>query len=195
MIVTAIAAIDKMGLIGRNGTLPWRLPRDLRRFRQYTLHKPVIMGRRTYQSLNGPLRERPNIILTHNPSFCPDRCQVAHSLDDAWAFARQYLGTAANAEAMIIGGADVFTETVPLWDRLLLTVVEGEFQGDSYFPLDRVAAFRWTKVQQEYFPADDTASYPHWFLTLERQRVDRDAYHDFDLGLWLRLQATGACNT
>lgn len=188
MIVSAIAAIDKMGLIGNGAKMPWHLPRDLRRFREHTLGKPIILGRRTFQSLRAPLQGRRNIILTHNPSFRAEGCHIAHSLDEALSLAEEYAGQVGGDEVMIIGGGDVFEATVSLWDRLLLTVIEGEFQGDSYFPLDRVTEARWSICDREFCGADAKTPHPHWFLLLERQRSNHPAYQDFDLASWLSSQ-------
>ncbi len=189
MIVSAIAAIDRTGLIGSGSKLPWHLPRDLRRFREHTLGKPIILGRQTFQSLRAPLQGRRNIILTRNPSFHAEGCHIAHSLDEAMILAEEYAGQVGGDEVMIIGGGVVFEETVTLWDRLLLTVVEGTFQGDSYFPLDRVTESRWSIHDREFCAADAKNLHAHWYLVLERLRSNDPSSEDFDLASWLSSQS------
>jgi dihydrofolate reductase len=212
MIVSAIAAIDRRGLMGDGMKMPWRLPRDLKRFRAHTLGKPVLMGRRTFESLRAPLPGRLNIVLSHDSSLRAEGCYSARSIPEALAIAAEEFrrvtvtqtglsgplvsqtGLSGSLEIMIIGGGVVFAETVPLWDRLLLTVVEGQFQGDTYFPLARVTAARWNLVGREFHAADAKNAHAHWFLTLERpiRKVDNPLYptseplRDFDLGSWLK---------
>jgi dihydrofolate reductase len=185
VIVSAMAAIDRTGLIGDGMKMPWHLPRDLRRFRHYTMGKPLIMGRRTFQSLRTPLPGRLNIVLTHHDSLSAEVCRVAHSIEEALRIAEDHLGQIGGDEVMIIGGALIFEATVPLWDRLLLTVVEGKFQGDAYLPLDRVKEYRWRIVEREFRGDDAENVYPHWFIKLERQGLNSPISQDFDLGSWL----------
>ena len=185
MIISAIAAMDRMGLIGNDMRMPWNLPGDLRRFRERTLGKPVIMGRRTYESLRAPLEGRLNIVLAHNPPAHAGGCRLAVSIENALEIAEDYLGRAGGDEVMIIGGGVVFEATAPLWDRLFLTVVEGKFQGDTYFPLDRVQETRWRIVDREFRGPDARNAHPYWFLALERHERTAPRFQDFDLGAWL----------
>ena len=189
MIITAIAAMDRRGLIGSGMKMPWHLPNDLKRFRKETLGKPVIMGRRTFETLRGPLDRRANIVLTNNPAFKPEGCLVARSIDDALKIAKNHAEQLGCKEAMIIGGGVVFVETVPLWDRLLLTVVEGEFQGDTHFPVQRVLERRWRLLSQKFCQADAKNIDTHRFLTLERQKAEAPLSEDFDFGDWLTGRA------
>jgi dihydrofolate reductase len=188
MIVSAIAAMDRSGLIGNGLRMPWHLPRDLGRFRRHTLGKPVIMGRRTFESLRSPLDRRLNIVLTHNPSLRDEGFKVARSIEEALKLAGDHLALVGGQEAMIIGGGIVFEATCRLWDRLLLTVVEGEFRGDTYFPLDRVKGIRWRTSDPEFCPADDKNPHAHCFLTLERLGTDVTDRQGFDLPSWLKGQ-------
>ena len=185
VIVSAIAAMDRFGLIGDGMKMPWHLPRDLRRFRDYTMGKPLIMGRRTFQSLRTPLPGRLNIVLTHNDSFSAEGCRIARSIDEALKIAEDHLQENGRDEAMIIGGAILFEATVPLWDRLLLTVVEGKFPGDTYFPINLVKQCRWRIVEREFRCIDAKNAHPHWFLKLDRQLATRPISEDFDLNSWL----------
>jgi dihydrofolate reductase len=188
MIISAIAAMDRTGLIGNGMRMPWHLPGDLRRFRERTLGKPVIMGRRTFESLRAPLPGRLNIVLSHNPPSHAGGCRFARSIENALEIAEDYVGRVEGDEVMIIGGGVVFEATVPLWDRLLFTVVEGNFQGDTYFPLDRVKRTRWRIVDREFCGADARNAHPYWFLALERHEMAAPCSQDFDLGGWLTGQ-------
>lgn len=189
MIVTAIAAMSRTGVIGDGVRMPWHLPRDLRRFRDATMGKPIIMGRRTLESLRGPLPGRLNIALSRSPDFRAEGFRIAGSLDEALRIAEEQ--GSAPGEAMIIGGGVIYEASFPLWDRLLLTVVEGEYQGSTHFPIDRALKDHWRLVNQEYSPPDARNVAPHWFLHLERERnrtVDL-ASASFDLAAWLQSTA------
>jgi dihydrofolate reductase len=185
MRISAIAAIDRAGAIGLAGQIPWHLPRDLKRFRHYTWGKPIVMGRRTFQSLKAPLPGRHHIVLSRQRGFLAGGCQVVHSVEDALAAARDHLGTTGGDEAMIIGGTTVFEETVSLWDRVCLTQVGGRFDADTYFPLAALRAGRWRLVDQERCAADAKNPWPHGFVLLERLSEDRTADEAFDLSAWL----------
>lgn len=186
VIVTAIAAIDRVGLLGDGTQMPWHLPRDLRRFRKHTLGKPVIMGRKTFESLPGPLDGRLNIVLSHNCAYRREGCRSTGSFEEALAIAQDDTRRSGAAEVMIIGGSVVFEQTVSLWDRLLLTVVEGDFQGSVFFPLKKLKVKRLSLVEQEHFGADAKNPYPNWFLTLERTTADHPDSQNFDLVGWLK---------
>lgn len=193
MIVSAIAAMSFTGVIGDGFQMPWYLPRDLKRFRASTMGKPVIMGRRTLESLRGPLPGRLNIALTRSPTFRAEGFRIAQSLEEALTIAAEQGGDDGD-EAMIIGGGVVYRDTVPLWDRLLLTVVAGEFAGSTSFPLELVNANRWRLVSQEYGPPDAKNAHPHWFLKLERENDRNRAAQPFDLAAWLSAQSEAAAS-
>jgi dihydrofolate reductase len=185
MIVSAIAAIDRAGLIGDGTKMPWHLPRDLKRFRALTWGKPIVMGRRTFESIGGPLEGRLNIVLSRGSSVVAERYRIARSVADALEIAKGHLKLTQGDEAFIIGGASVFAETLPLWDRLYLTVVEGPFQGNTFFPLDCLRESRWREVREDFFEADARNRHAHWFLSLERQREHGSCDQDFDVVSWL----------
>lgn len=125
--VTLIAAMARNRVIGRDNALPWRLPEDLRRFRTLTQGKPVLMGRRTFESIGRPLPGRENLVLTREPTFRPHGARVFPSLDAA-------LEWCGDAEVMVIGGADVYAQTMGLASCMHLTLVDAEVQGDTFFP-------------------------------------------------------------
>ena len=128
MSISLIAALDERGLIGTKGRLPWRLTEDLRRFRRLTMGKPVLMGRRTFESIGRPLDGRANLVLTRDAGYRAPGCRVVTSLDAGVAACR------GAEELMVIGGAEVYALALPRADRLYLTRVRGAFEGEVYFP-------------------------------------------------------------
>jgi dihydrofolate reductase len=175
MIVSLIGAMDRRGLIGDEHGLPWHLPKDLRRFRACTWGKPIIMGRRTFELIGKPLPGRFNIVLTQNPEYSAPGCRVARTLEEALSIAEDYLAGTRGDEVMIIGGGKVYAEAIQRWDRLYLTVVEGQFKGNTYFPVRELLQQRWRPAcEPETLPADEKNLYRHSFHILERAR---DAAH------------------
>jgi dihydrofolate reductase len=172
MRVSIMVAMDRTGLIGNDQGLPWHLPADLKRFRALTWEKPVIMGRKTFQLIGRPLPRRYNIVLSHDTASRAVGCQMAESVDQALALAEQYLASTGGEEIMVIGGSTVYAEFFGLCERVYLTVVDGRFQGSSYFPKRELSLGSWRLVQEQWFPADDKNSYPHRFYILERQPAD-----------------------
>jgi dihydrofolate reductase len=169
MLVSIIAAMDRRGLIGDERGLPWHLPKDLRRFRAYTWGKPIIMGRRTFELLGKPLPGRLNIVLTHNPQFSAPGCQVARTFQEALSIAEDYLASTGGDEVMIIGGGKVYAEVIHRWDRLYLTVVEGQFKGTAYFPVRELLRQRWRPAHEpEMHPPDEKNPHRHSFHIIER---------------------------
>jgi dihydrofolate reductase len=191
MIISAIAAMDSHGLIGNGLKLPWHLPSDLKRFRSLTMGKPILMGRRTFESLRSPLPGRLNIVLTRDPAFHAEGCRVARSVEEAFKIAGDYLEQNGGDEAIVIGGAVVFEETASLWDRLYLTVVEGEFSGDVYLPLERLMADRWGLIKEERCEPDARNLHAHRFASLERLRTGASDRPDFDLSSWFNRPVSG----
>ena len=127
--LSLIAAVAANGVIGSDNALPWRLPEDLKRFKALTLGHPVIMGRKTYESIGRPLPGRRNIIVTRNAAYAAEGCETARSLGDALAACN---GTAE--EVFVIGGAQIYAEALPLAQRLYLTEIGRDFPGDARFP-------------------------------------------------------------
>lgn len=127
--VSIIAAIAANGVIGSGNALPWRLPEDLKRFKALTLGHPVIMGRKTFESIGRPLPGRRNIVVSRNPAFAADGCEAAGSLAAALASC-----TGTTDEAFVIGGAQIYADALPLADRLYLTEIRMDYPGDARFP-------------------------------------------------------------
>ncbi len=159
--IAFVVARDRNGVIGKNGRLPWRLPDDMRHVRALTVGKPLIMGRRTYDSIGRPLRDRTNIVLTRDPTFHPEGVKVARSTAEALALA----GDAP--EIIVFGGADVFEQFLPMTDRIYMTEVDAEVEGDTYFR----PTGDWRVVENEQHQADDRHPFAFRFLTLERIRT------------------------
>ena len=149
--VALIAAVAANGTIGLDNRLPWRLPEDLRRFKALTLGHPVVMGRRTWDSIGRPLPGRTNIVVTRSTRFAAPGALIAHTLDEALAAA------AAADEVFVIGGGDLYRAALPLAHRLLLTEIRRDFAGDAFFPAFDRAAFRETSRQPQ--PAADGLEY------------------------------------
>jgi dihydrofolate reductase len=160
-IIALMAAVGENMVIGKDGDLPWHLPSDLRYFKRMTLGKPVIMGRKTLESLGKPLPGRKNIILTRQEDFFFEGTEIATSLDEA-------LMRAGDAEEIVIlGGGKVYTELLPQADRLYLTVVHADFDGDTYFPAFDID--EWAVVEQDSREADEHNAHAHTFFVLERR--------------------------
>lgn len=127
-IVVAIAEQNRA--IGKDNQLPWHIPEDLKRFKQITSGHPIIMGRKTFESIGRPLPNRTNIIITRDPSYQVENCVVVNSLEKAITYA----STIDQDEIFVIGGGQIFKEALPITDKLYLTVVKGNIEGDVFFP-------------------------------------------------------------
>ena len=159
--VTLIVAADRRGVIGSNGGLPWHLPDDLKRFKARTMGKPIVMGRRTWDSIGKPLPGRHNIVITRQPSLVLDGATVVDSLEAALRAA------GAVPEVCVIGGAEIFMLALPVATTVELTVVEAEVGGDTFLPpLDPAD---WVATSRESHPADARHDYPFTFVTLRRR--------------------------
>ena len=165
MIISLIGAMGRNRVIGRDNALPWNMPADLAHFRLLTRGKPVIMGRKTYESIGHPLLERKNIILTRDAEYRAEGCAIAHSPAAAIAAA----GDAK--EIMVIGGEKIFQEFLPFAQKMYLTIIDADFDGDTFFP--KWNAAEWQEVSREPHPANNQNIYPYAFLTLEKNKTKR----------------------
>lgn len=157
--ISLVVAMDEAGTIGRGGALPWRLPEDLKHFRRLTLGKTVLMGRRTWDSLGKPLEGRRNWVLSRDPAFRPAGAEVFASLEQALAAHDQ-------GELVVIGGAQLYRQALPLAQTLYVTRVHARVEGDTTFPPWRESDFRQTAAVSH--PADDRHAHAYSFVTLER---------------------------
>jgi dihydrofolate reductase len=158
--LSIIVAMDANRVIGYRNRLPWHLPADLRHFRQITMGKPILMGRRTWESIGRPLPGRINIVITRDRAYAAAGCIVVHSVDEALRAAQ------GHEEVMLIGGEQLYRQLLPQTDRLYITQVQGEFPGDALFPeLDPAG---WREVARSEQPPDAKNAHGCSFLTLER---------------------------
>lgn len=160
MEISLIAAVGKNGVIGKNNSLPWNLPADMKHFRELTLGKVVIMGRKTFESIGNPLPKRINIVLTKKKDYNAEGCNVFNSVNEALAEAKSH------GEIMIIGGAEIYTLFLPLVNKMYLTLIDAEIDGDSYFP--KYNKNEWKEVYRKENKADEMNQYNYTFLTLVR---------------------------
>lgn len=158
-----IAALAANGVIGRNNDLPWHLSTDLKRLKQLTMGHHMIMGRKTYDSIGRPLPGRIFIIITRDPNFKAEGSQVTHSLEEAL----RIVTASGDAEPFIAGGAEIFEQAIHRADRMYLTRVHSDVEGDTYFPeFDDVT--EWRLTDSEHFEAGEKDDYPFSFLTYDR---------------------------
>jgi dihydrofolate reductase len=162
-MISFIVAADENNLIGKNNQLPWHLPDDMKYFKNQTWGMTVIMGRKSLESLGKPLQGRQNIVVTRNRDWKPDGAEVAHSIDEAIEIAK---GTGAK-EIFIIGGAEIFKAAMPIADRIYLTRIHHQFDGDVYFP--EVSPGEWNLVKNHFCDSDEKNKYPHTFQVWERK--------------------------
>ena len=158
MIISLITAMDRNRLIGAGNRLPWRLPADMKHFRKLTLGKPVVMGRRTFESIGKPLAKRTNIILTRDPHFRADGCIVTHSVDEVLRRAN------GCEEVMIIGGCSVYEQFLDCAKRLYLTQIHECFEGDVHFPEFELNDWREVKRIKREPDSDNPHAFDFVFL-------------------------------
>jgi len=161
-MLSHIVAASENNIIGANGELPWKLPDDFKYFKNTTWSMPVIMGRATYESLKKDLPGRINIVVTHRKDWQADNVHVAHNLEDALELAK----ASDTKEIFIIGGGEIFIQTLPVVDRVYLTRVHTMVEGDTTYPI--LDPSEWVLVKSNSFPADDRNNYPFTFEVWER---------------------------
>lgn len=159
-LVTLVAAIAENGVIGNGNRLPWHLPADLKRFKALTMGKPILMGRKTFEAIGKPLPGRRNLVLSRSASFSVQGVDIVGGVQEA-------LDVSADApELMVIGGAEIYRQFLPLARRIHLTRVHAPIVGDTRFP--NCDWNEWRKFDRSTHPADDKNAYAMTFLTLER---------------------------
>ncbi len=160
MQIAIIAALGNNNIIGRDNKLPWHLPADLKHFKEITLGKPIIMGRKTYESIGKTLAGRRNIVVTRDTNWQYADCEIYHSLREV------FLAVKECGEVMVIGGAEIYKEVLPLADKMYLTFIHHDFIGDTYFP--NWDPNEWQEIDRADYPADEKNSYPYSFVVLQR---------------------------
>ena len=161
MMLSLIAALAKNRVIGKDGDIPWRIPEDWQHFKRVTIGKPIIMGRKTYESIGRPLPGRSNIVVTRNPEFEAEGVTVTHSLERALEKAKAEKAD----ELFVIGGSQLYKEALPEADRLYLTYVDKEVDGDTFFP--EFDKDEWRELERRNLYSDK-AEVAFSFVTLER---------------------------
>ncbi len=162
MIVNAIVAVAKNNVMGKDGDIPWYLPADLKYFKATTLNHHIIMGRKTFESIGRPLPKRTNVVITRQMYYTASSCIICHSVEEALEKAHDN----GEEEVFIIGGAEIYKATMPYWDRLYLTEVDADIEGDTYFP--NIDETEWKVVVNDPHQADEKNEYDYTFKILEK---------------------------
>lgn len=162
MRLSIIVAVADNGVIGRDGDLPWRLSADLKRFKALTMGHHLLMGRKTFESIGTVLPGRTTVVISRGQPDLPAGVELAHSLEQAVELARAH----GDDEPFIAGGAEIYAQALPAADRLYLTRVHADCEGDALFPAWQEAA--WQEVLREDHPADDRNAHPYSFLIYDR---------------------------
>jgi dihydrofolate reductase len=160
-MISFIVAMDKNRLIGKGNQLPWHLPEDLKFFKRVTMGHPIIMGRKTHESIGKPLPGRENIIITRDRGYSKEGCTIIHSPSEISQFDEK-----GEEELFVIGGAEIFKEVFPIADRLYVTLIDHEFAGDTYFP--EFNENDWQLVSTEKGIKDEKNSFDYSFVVYDR---------------------------
>lgn len=163
--VSIVVAVADNGVIGRGNALPWDLPDDLQHFKRTTMGRPIVMGRKTFESIGRPLPGRLNIILTRDPSWTAHGVSVASSIEQAIDLAEGQAFIDGADSVMVIGGAEVYRQALPFASRAFVTRVHGQVDGDAFFDLDEIAS--WREVARERVPAGGRNSHDFSVIRLE----------------------------
>lgn len=165
-LISMIGAVARNGIVGRNNQMPWRLPADMAFFKKTTMGHPVVMGRNTFESIGGkPLPGRHNIVLTRDRSYRAEGSSVVHTPEEAAALVD-------GPHMFVIGGSEVYKLFLPMADRLILTHIDDDFEGDTYFP--ELNMDEWKIVSREPGVLDEKNKHPHTFVIYERNRGESD---------------------
>ena len=163
MKISIVVAMAANRVIGRDNRLPWHLPADLKHFKQTTMGKPILMGRKTWESIGRPLPGRTNIVITRDENYDAPGCVVVHSIEAALQAATK------QDEVMIIGGAEFYRQVLPRTDRIYLTLINEDFEGDTLFP--ELISSEWQEAGRVDCDADDNNPHSYSFITLDRVSV------------------------
>lgn len=162
-VVSLICAASRNGIIGVDNQLPWRLPADLKRFKELTMNHSIVMGRKTFESIGKALPGRTNIVVTRQKDYRIEGCKVAHSLEEAFQLC------AGEEEVFVIGGAAIYNQALKQANKIYLTQIHQDFEGDILlFPLDRPI---WKETFRQDFEPDSENRFPYSFITFERAHV------------------------
>ena len=164
-MISIIAAMAKNRIIGTGGALPWKLPADMKRFKQLTSGHPIIMGRKTFESIGKALPNRANIVVTRQKGYSASGCHVFPSLEEAVLGAGTFPGS---DEIFVIGGGEIYKQAIEIAHKIYLTFLNQDFEGDAYFP--EIDEKKWKLISRESGKLDAENIYPHSFLLFERAK-------------------------
>jgi dihydrofolate reductase len=162
-MISLIWAMDENRVIGYHNQLPWRLPEDLKFFKRVTMGHPIAMGRKTYDSIGKPLPGRENIVITRDENYNPEGCTVLHSIEEMIAYAAEN----KSDEVFVIGGAEIFKEVLQRADKLYLTMIHHQFEGDTFFPVFDID--KWELESREIGLKNEKNPYDYEFLIYKRK--------------------------
>jgi len=168
MKISLVVAMADNGVIGRDNGLPWRLSTDLKRFKAMTLGRPVLMGRKCYQSIGKPLPGRANIVITRDMSYRPEGVSIAHSVEEALAQAGAQAEASGVDEICVIGGGEIYQQALASADLLHVTHVLADIDGDTFFPA--IDTDVWCAIHEDALPSGEKDQYPTRFVTYARRR-------------------------
>jgi dihydrofolate reductase len=167
MKLSVIVAVAENGVVGRNNALPWHIPADLQYFKKTTLGKPIVMGRKTYESIGKPLPGRTNIVVSGNPDYCAEGVKVVSSVEQALVLAEDIALIDGCDELMVIGGAAVYELAIPRADRLYVTEIHAQVQGDAVLaPVDWA---QWQEISRQRYSAEVPNHFDYSFVVYERK--------------------------
>lgn len=161
-MISILVAMDKNRVIGVNNQLPWHLPADLQYFKRITMGNPIIMGRKTFDSIGRVLPGRENVVLTRSENYSPPGCTIIHSVEEI----KTLRAERKEEELFVIGGAELFRQVLDFTDRLYITQIEAEFEGDTFFP--EINLDEWNLISKEKGIKDEKNPYEYYFLMYER---------------------------
>ena len=163
MLISAIVAVSRNGVIGKDNQIPWYLPEDLKFFKRTTLDHHILMGRKNYQSIGKPLPKRTNVVITRDPYFVSTGCVVVHSIEEALQVAHDN----GETEAFIIGGGEIYKQAMPYVQKLYISEVDVEVEGDVFFP--EIDKSEWDVVSEEHFPFNERNAFSFTVRVYERK--------------------------
>ncbi|WP_339250222.1 dihydrofolate reductase [Sporosarcina sp. FSL W8-0480] len=162
-MISLLVAVDLNRVIGVDNKMPWHIPEELKYFKKVTMGKAIIMGRKTYESIGRPLPGRLNIIITRNEGYSVEGVEVLHDLNAAIERGKEY-----SEEVVIIGGAEIFNLSMPIADRLYITIIRNSYDGDTFFPEYNDGSWKLTSKSEDHYTAEGI---PYSYLIYDRERA------------------------
>ena len=166
--LSIIVAVAENGVIGKDNAMPWQLPEDMQHFKRVTMGKPIVMGRKTYESIGRPLPGRTNIVISRNLAFHAEGVEVMHSLEDALTLAKELAGREGAEEVMVMGGAQIYAAAIPMADRMYITEVHASVDGDAV--LCDIDWSVWRETSRDNRDAQPPNPYNYSFVCYDRER-------------------------